>query len=280
MAPAARSPAVGEGAVRGRARDAAVHARAARRASAAVSSCGDGWALLPSAAGVIDPLLSTGFPLTLLGIGRLVDLLERTWNGPGRDAALDEYAQQTQRELDATERLVGGALRQHERLRPVQAAHASLLCRRQLQRDRAAAGAPRPGAWLPAVRSPDVWSQASRAIAEHRDRAGRPTARARTCSIEIDRTIEPFDIAGLGDDARRDWYPVLADDLIAGRDKLGATRAEIDMLLERCGFATQASRVDCRLQIAECRLKNSADFVRMWRQGCRPANSKRCSDSS
>ena len=26
------------------------------------------WALLPSAAGVIDPLLSTGFPLTLLGL--------------------------------------------------------------------------------------------------------------------------------------------------------------------------------------------------------------------
>ena len=42
---------------------------------------GPSWALLPSAAGVIDPLLSTGFPLTLLGILRLVDLLERTSAG-------------------------------------------------------------------------------------------------------------------------------------------------------------------------------------------------------
>ena len=33
------------------------------------------WALLPSAAGVIDPLLSTGFALTLLGIQRLTDAL-------------------------------------------------------------------------------------------------------------------------------------------------------------------------------------------------------------
>ena len=33
----------------------------------------------------------------------------------------------------------------------------------------------------------------------------------------IDRAIEPFDIAGLGDDARRDWYPVLAEDLVAAR---------------------------------------------------------------
>ena len=31
------------------------------------------WALLPSAAGVIDPLLSTGFPLTLLGLSRLLE---------------------------------------------------------------------------------------------------------------------------------------------------------------------------------------------------------------
>ncbi len=32
---------------------------------------GEKWAMLPSAAGFVDPLLSTGFPLTLLGIMRL-----------------------------------------------------------------------------------------------------------------------------------------------------------------------------------------------------------------
>src|SRR5262249_46088933 len=37
---------------------------------------GPRWALLPSAAGVIDPLLSTGFPLNLLGLGRLLQVLE------------------------------------------------------------------------------------------------------------------------------------------------------------------------------------------------------------
>ena len=46
---------------------------------------GERWALLPSAAGVIDPLLSTGFPLTLLGIARLLDMLETT--APGRGAS-------------------------------------------------------------------------------------------------------------------------------------------------------------------------------------------------
>ena len=77
-----------------------------------------------------------------------------------------------------------------------------------------------------------------------------PTDRARANLLdEIDRTIEPFDIAGLGDDSRRDWYPVVAEDLIAGRDKLGASETEIDVLLERCGFAGQGSR---SLQIADC----------------------------
>ena len=68
--------------------------------------CGRRWALLPSAAGVIDPLLSTGFPLTLLGITRLLDVLEHTAEGPERDAGLRAYAQVTQDELDATEQLV------------------------------------------------------------------------------------------------------------------------------------------------------------------------------
>src|SRR4029078_11066325 len=62
-----------------------VHAARVAFRSARVS--GPGWAMLPSAAGVIDPLLSTGFPLTLLGILRLLDLLERTKPGDDREAA-------------------------------------------------------------------------------------------------------------------------------------------------------------------------------------------------
>jgi FADH2 O2-dependent halogenase len=46
---------------------------------------GPNWALLPSAAGVIDPLL-TGFPLTLLGIQRLARLLESDrWEVPNSE---------------------------------------------------------------------------------------------------------------------------------------------------------------------------------------------------
>ncbi len=207
---------------------------------------GDGWAMLPSAAGVIDPLLSTGFPLTLLGVGRLVDLLERTWNGPGRDAALDEYARQTQRELDATERLVAALYASmsdfdlFKRLTRLYFAAASFseTARRLGRHDLA------PGFLLC---DHPTFGPASRAIAEVAMLG--PTDRARANLIDqIDRAIEPFDIAGLGDDSRRDWYPVLAEDLVAGRAKLGASEAEIERLLARCGFATAGSQP---LQIAD-----------------------------
>jgi FADH2 O2-dependent halogenase len=202
--------------------------------------CGRGWAMLPSAGGVIDPLLSTGFPLTLLGIGRLVDLLERTWNGPGREAALDEYARQTQHELDATERLVAALYASMDdfdlfkRLTRLYFAAASFSeTARRLGRPQLA-----PGFLLC---DHPTFGLTSRAIAEIAMRT--PTDRSRASLFDrIDSSIEPFDLAGLGDAARRDWYPVLADDLIAGREKLGATRAEIDVLLERCGFATEASQ--------------------------------------
>jgi tetracycline 7-halogenase / FADH2 O2-dependent halogenase len=56
---------------------------------------GDGWAMLPSAVGFIDPLFSTGMPLTLLGVQRLSKLWE-----PGFDFAA--YEQTTFEELDWT----------------------------------------------------------------------------------------------------------------------------------------------------------------------------------
>jgi len=69
---------------------------------------GPGWVRVSSAVGVIDPLLSTGIPLTLLGVDRLATLLGRGLNHPGFPEGLAEYAARTQDELDATERLVSG----------------------------------------------------------------------------------------------------------------------------------------------------------------------------
>jgi FADH2 O2-dependent halogenase len=196
--------------------------------------CGPGWALLPSAAGVIDPLLSTGFPLTLLGIERLLDVLEHTTPGPGRDAALWRYEQLTLDELDATEQLVAAlyanmsdvTLFKRLTLLYFAAASYSEAARRLDKPDLA------PGFLLNAH---DRFGPELRACAALGAAAPGDAARAALLD-RIDRAIEPCDIAGLLDRTRRDWYPVLAADLIANASKLKATTGEVAQLLERCGF--------------------------------------------
>jgi FADH2 O2-dependent halogenase len=193
------------------------------------------WALLPSAAGVIDPLLSTGFPLTLLGIGRLLDVLEQTKEGPEQEAALRAYAQVTNDELDVTEQLVAALyatmtdVTLFKRLTLLYFAAASYSeAARRLGRSELAQGFllqshPRFGPEL----------RACAALA-----AARPQGEVREVLIDrINRSVEPFDTAGLLDRSRRDWYPVLAEDLIANAAKLEATFEDIQGLLERCGFA-------------------------------------------
>jgi FADH2 O2-dependent halogenase len=197
--------------------------------------CGRTWALLPSAVGVIDPLLSTGFPLTLLGIGRLLDILERTAHGAERTCELEAYERITQQELDATERLVGALYANmtdaplFKRLALLYFAAASYSeAARRLGRPDVA-----PGFLLHAHPRFGDELRACATLATGRLHASEREA----LFAAIDRAIEPFDTAGLLDRTRRDWYPVLAGDLLAGAGKLNATQEEVKRLLERCGFA-------------------------------------------
>jgi FADH2 O2-dependent halogenase len=217
-----------------RARATAPFVAASTLAFRAAVIAGDRWALLPSAAGVIDPLLSTGFPLTLLGLARLLDILETTREGAERQRALSLYAGITQDELDATEQLVGALYATmadpalFKRLTLLYFAAASFTeTVRRLGRPHLA-----PGFLL--HRHPQFGS-ALRACAEAAARAPAGAARDALMS-EIDRAIEPFDTAGLLDRSRRDWYPVRAEDLVAGAGKLQASAADIETLLARCGF--------------------------------------------
>jgi FADH2 O2-dependent halogenase len=208
--------------------------RTPRVAFRSAEVCGERWAMLPSAAGVIDPLLSTGFPLTLLGILRIVTVLDTTRPGDERTTRLAAYAGHTIRELDMTERLVAAlyanmadfdVFKRLSRLYFAAASYSETV--RRLGRAELAPGfllCDHPG-----------FGPAARAIADVA--LMRPTDRARAnLFAEIDRVVEPFDVAGLNDDGRRDWYPVCATHLIAARAKVQATEPEILGLLERCGF--------------------------------------------
>jgi FADH2 O2-dependent halogenase len=208
---------------------------APRVAFRSARAAGSTWALLPSAAGVIDPLLSTGFPLTLLGVLRLVDIIDTTSPGPERDEALAVYERKTLAELDATERLVAAlyatmsdpALFKQLGLLYFAAASFSEASRRLGRPERA------PGFLL--CEHPAFGSElaACTSIAM----SGVQGVARLALQARLERAIEPFDTAGLLDRGRRGWYPVLAADILASAAKLGATRADLIQLLQRSGFA-------------------------------------------
>jgi FADH2 O2-dependent halogenase len=203
-----------------------------RLAFRSATVCGERWALLPSAAGVIDPLLSTGFPLNLLGLQRLLDALEAP--SDERDRALSAYAQHTQNELDATERLVGALyatmddFELFKRMSLLYFAAASFSeAARRLGRPERARG------FL--LHEDPHFGPRLRACADAA--AAKPRGAARQALLqEIDAAIEPFDVAGLLDVSRRDRHPARAEDLLKAAPKLGATADEVERLLERCGF--------------------------------------------
>lgn len=217
-----------------RARTTVPFVHAPRLAFHSAEVAGARWALLPSAAGVVDPLLSTGFPLTLLGVSRLLTVLEGADEGDRRAAALREYARTTHEELDATERLVAalyatmGDPPLFKRVTKLYFAAASFSeAARRLGQPALA-----PGFLLHAH------PQFGPGLRECAELASQPpcgAARAALCD-RIDRVIEPFDIAGLLDERRRSWYPVIASDLIAAAPKLHATAEQVQQLLKRSGF--------------------------------------------
>lgn len=196
-------------------------------------AAGDGWALLPSAAGFVDPLLSSGFTLNLLGIERLAACLER--GGPstptGREA-LAQHAHATAAERSALEDFIAAmyarlgdfaAFTEIARLYFCAVVHCETT--RRLGRPGTSGGLlmhahPR---FRPAAR--EICAAA---------RAGSPAAALRA---RVEAVLQDYDVAGLEDGSRRPWYPVCADDLRAHPERVGASLAEVEDLLRRAGFA-------------------------------------------
>ncbi|HEX5106028.1 MAG TPA: FAD-dependent oxidoreductase [Pirellulaceae bacterium] len=173
------------------------------------------WALAPGAAAFVDPLLSSGFPLTLLGIQRLAELLERDWRTERWRANLAAYEAATFQEVDWTADLVGALYQNMGRFETF--SNLSLLyfaaaifseSARRLDRKESA-----PGFLLCRHKA---FSAAFRRCLE----AARHESPAGEFSAGILKAIEDVNVAGLGDPSRRNWYPVRAEDLVSVAAKL------------------------------------------------------------
>ncbi|MBV8631449.1 MAG: tryptophan 7-halogenase [Silvibacterium sp.] len=195
---------------------------------------GTRWALLPSAAGFVDPLLSTGFPLTLLGIKRLAQIFEGDWDSPRLASSLAHYAADTDADLLATARLIG-ALYANMNKFPVFVS-LSLLYFAAVSYSEAARrlGKPHLASSFLLRDHPDFGPACHRLL----ERAQRLHTRHDSNALceEILHAIEPFNVAAFGDPGRRNWYPIDPDDLLRSASKLHAKESEIATLLQRCGF--------------------------------------------
>lgn len=195
---------------------------------------GERWTMLPSAAGFVDPILSTGFSLTLLGVGRLAEIFEQSWNTQAFSKQIKAYVKRTEEELLVTARLVAalyssmGNFSNFRALSFLYFAAASFsetairLGRLELARSFLLHDHPEFG----------------RECQGFLDRisGGAQAWNSDVILREVYRIIEPIDVAGISKYQYNFSYPVVAQDLLDTAWKLGATKEEIVRLLERAGF--------------------------------------------
>jgi FADH2 O2-dependent halogenase len=197
------------------------------------------WALLPSAAGFVDPLLSTGFPLTLLGVSRIAEAIEHEWGSSCFGERLAAYAALTDRELVATARLIAALYANMNNFDVFVALALLYFAAASFSEAARRLGKPQLASSFLLCDDSAFGPACVRLCA----RASRPLDRQESKELinDILRTIEPFNVAGLGKPKRRNWYPVIADDLADSAGKLGASRDEILTLLRRCGFELECA---------------------------------------
>jgi FADH2 O2-dependent halogenase len=194
------------------------------------TSCAAGprWAMLPIAAGFVDPLLSTGFPLSLLGIERLARLLESSVTPD-----FTHYGESVLADLDITFNLIAAlyrAMPDFDTFRELTMLYFTAAIYTETAR-RLGRPALAPGFLM---REHPVFGPALRQCLA---RAGHEPGHATRDAVRT--LVEPFNLAGLCSAAKRHWYGCEASDLYAAADRIHATPDEITELLRRAGFAQQ-----------------------------------------
>lgn len=229
-----RLPAVRQQFARARAKMPFIHAANLPLRSDVV--VGPNWALMPSAASFVDPLLSTGFPLTLLGIQRLAEALKHL-GAP--EPHLKRYEIQTLREVDRAAQLIGALYRNMDRPQVFNALTLLYFAAASFTETARRLGKIELSGEAFLLGDHPRFASAFDACVELALRRADPTAILK----QVLTTIEPIDIAGLCDLSRRNSYGVFASDLRSASHKLNATGAEIDAMLARCGFVANATPV-------------------------------------
>ena len=193
-----------------------------RLAYRAADAAGERWAMLPSAAAFIDPLFSTGIPLTLLGIERLAALIETELRG--REPA--RYADLTLGDADRTARFIAGsyagfpdfAMFTSYSMFYFAAASYSEMARRL--------GAPRPPRGFLCGDSA-AFTGAMDRLSPAMPGVGRLDGYAH----RVAEAVADWNVAGLCDPRKQNWYAIDLDDTIRAAGKLGLTAEHVRLAL-------------------------------------------------
>jgi len=203
-------------------------------------AAGERWAMLPSAAAFIDPLFSTGIPLTLLGIERLASLLSdagmKTRLSRARSSMSSDvtpYSALTLADADRTARFIAGSYAGFRDF-PMFASYSMFYF--------AAASFSEMARRVDSPRTPrgflcgdsDRFTSALRRLSP----AGETGIARDRYENEVATAIADWNIAGLCDPDKKNWYGVDLDDTIRGAEKLGLTRKQVRERLGAvaCGF--------------------------------------------
>jgi FADH2 O2-dependent halogenase len=197
------------------------------------------WALLPSAAGFVDPLLSTGFPLTLLGVERLAALIENHWASPTFGSQLETYASRTTKELLATSRLIAALYANMGNFAKFRSLSLLYFAAASFSETARRISKPHLAQSFLLHDHPD-FGQNCRALLSTLAESAQ-VADSGHIAREVERIIDPIDVAGLTRRHPDSSYPMLAEDLIQSAWKLGATPADAVAMLKRTGFHTAGS---------------------------------------
>jgi FADH2 O2-dependent halogenase len=195
---------------------------------------GERWAMLPSAAGFVDPLLSTGFALTLMGIERLGRILDRYFESDELAGLLQGYAEQTDGELLAASRLIGALYATMGNFPAFTAVSLLYFAAVSFAETAYRLGKPELATGF-LLREHASFAPASRRVLE-RAHGLHGVDDTRAFTDEVLRVIAPFNVGRFGDPALRNCYPVCAEDLLQAASKLGVGREEIVSMLETSGF--------------------------------------------
>ena len=199
---------------------------------------GPGWTMLPSAAGFVNPMLSTGFPLTLLGIARLGRALEEDWGSRRFTARLEADAAKSLFESDAAALLVAALYASFSDF-PL-FAELSKLYFAAASFSEAARRLGRPER-APTFLCADAEPYGRELVRHCREsialRAAPDSSKRAALLDRIRETIAPLDVAGLTRSDRRGWYPFRGEDLVENAARVGATPKQARELLERCGLS-------------------------------------------